>query len=65
LHLADGKIDRRAGDGYINLTQFFKAAGKEYKEWREDEKTKEYLLLVSAQTGLPVNKLVGYTYSYS
>lgn len=51
-------IGQRATDGYINATAMCKAAGREFKHYRENRSTKEFLDELSAEVGIPTSELV-------
>lgn len=50
----------RKSDGYINLNQLCKAAGKDFKEWKRNKKSKAFLEAFEASVGIPSNELVKY-----
>ena len=51
-------IAQRAKDGYINATAMCKAAGREFKHYRENRGTKDFLEALSAEVGIPTSELV-------
>jgi hypothetical protein len=58
LTLNNTIITCRSGDGKVNLTQLFKAGGKEYRFWYQNKKTKEFLrelqkICLTSQKNLP------------
>ena len=61
LELIPGKkIEYRNSDGYINITQLCRAAGKgkEFKRWKEYSKTKPFLEALSHRTLRAVSDLI-------
>ena len=51
LELINGyKLEYRNSDGYINVTDLCKAAGKEYYKWKQFSKTKPFLEALSKRT---------------
>lgn len=51
-------IGQRAKDGYINATAMCKASGREFKHYRENRTTKDFLNELSAEVGIPTSELV-------
>lgn len=51
-------FEQRDNDGFVNLTQMAKAAGKKIGDWTRLEKTKAYISVVSTDTGIPVSQLL-------
>ena len=51
-------IAQRARDGYINATAMCKAAGREFKHYRENRGTRDFLGALSAEVGIPTSELV-------
>nr|WP_315467123.1 KilA-N domain-containing protein [uncultured Undibacterium sp.] len=58
-HEANGAIiDQRAADGYINATAMCRAVGKQINDYARLKATGEFLVELSAETGIPVSDLV-------
>ena len=51
-------IENREEDGYINITNLCKAGNKQFKHWKESEKSKAYLQALSSQVGIPTSDLI-------
>lgn len=51
-------IDQRANDGYINGTSMCKAAGREFGHYNSNQSTKDFLIELSAEIGIPISDLV-------
>ncbi|MDA8172826.1 MAG: KilA-N domain-containing protein [Nitrospiraceae bacterium] len=51
-------IQQRAVDGYINATAMGKASGKKINDYGRLSTTKEFLVELSSETGIPVSELV-------
>jgi len=51
-------IESREEDGYINITNLCKAGNKQFKHWKEIEKSKAYLQALSSQVGIPTSDLI-------
>ena len=45
-------------DGYINATQLCKAGGKEFKHYKENKQTQDYLHVLSSVVGIPSTELI-------
>ena len=59
LELDNGYIiESREEDGYINITNLFKAGGKEFKHWNSLSKTKAFLKALSTAVGIPTAILI-------
>jgi hypothetical protein len=56
----DGKLitQMRLSDGYVNLTVMAKACNKKFNDYSRGKAAKEYLEVLSADTGSPVSALV-------
>ncbi|WP_426041487.1 KilA-N domain-containing protein [Brevundimonas sp. TWP2-3-4b1] len=51
-------IGQRAKDGYINATAMCQAAGREFKHYRENRSTKDFLDALATEVGIPTTVLV-------
>ena len=51
-------INQRATDGYINATEMCKAAGKRFFNYSQLNTTRDYLEVLSSETGIPVSELI-------
>ncbi|MGM8929964.1 KilA-N domain-containing protein [Salinicola halophyticus] len=51
-------IPQRVGDGYISATALCKSVGKRYSDYRALKSTAEFLVELTAQTGLPEQELI-------
>lgn len=51
-------IQQRASDGYVNATAMCKAAGREWKRYRELESTGRYLKALSSRSGKTTSELI-------
>ena len=49
------RVRMRQDDGYINASELCKAAGKKFNDWSRLDTTKEYLEVLSVETGIPVS----------
>lgn len=59
LHDIEGAIiSQRPIDGYINATELCKKAGKQFKHYNENQSTKDYLIALSAEVGIPTSALI-------
>ena len=59
LKLKDNyQLEYREDDGFINITNLCKAGGKKFNDWNRLDKTKRFLDVLSATTGIPVVKLL-------
>lgn len=54
----DSVVDQRSEDGYINATAMCKAASKQFNEYTSKTSTKEFLVELCSETGIPVSDLV-------
>jgi 5-methylcytosine-specific restriction endonuclease McrA len=52
------EVAQRPTDGYINITQLAKAAGKRVSDWRQNQDTQEYIEVLSIDVGIPTSKLI-------
>ena len=50
-------------DGYINITNLFKAGRKSFDDWYNLEKTKDFLRILSEDTGIHISSLVQHSTS--
>jgi hypothetical protein len=58
LKLKDNyQLEYRDEDGYIDITNLCKAGGKKFNDWNRLDKTKNYLNVLSIETGIPVSIL--------
>ena len=53
-------IEHRKEDGYINVTNLCKAGKKQFKHWKELDKSKAYLQALSSSVGIPTSELIKY-----
>jgi hypothetical protein len=53
----NGATIQRREDGFINLTQMCQANGKQINDFFRLKSTKEYLIALESETGIPVNQL--------
>jgi hypothetical protein len=60
LTLNNINIIARSSDGYINLNQLCKAAGKEFYEWKKNKKSKAFIEVLSSSRGFPRVDLIKY-----
>ena len=51
-------IPQRTGDGYISATALCQSVGKRYSDFRALKSTNEFLVELTAQTGLPEQQLI-------
>ena len=51
-------VHQRAIDGYFNATAMCKAAGKLFGHYYENRRTKEFLVALEADIGIPISELV-------
>ena len=51
-------INQRAKDGYINATAMCKAAGKRWNNYLNTTPTKDFVDVLSSETGIPVSELI-------
>jgi hypothetical protein len=58
LVINDYALVFRKEDGYIDVTNLCKAAGKEFKHWNSLEKTKAFLRILSSGVGITTSKLI-------
>jgi hypothetical protein len=58
LILNNDVIECRKSDGYINATQLCKAGGKKFNDWLRLENTKNYLVSLEVNTGIPALELI-------
>ena len=58
LILNNDVIECRQSDGYINATQLCKAGGKLFADWLRLKSTKEYLVSMEANMGIPILDLI-------
>ena len=58
LILNNDVIEYRQTDGYINATQLCKAGGKKFNDWLRLENTKNYLVSMETDTGIPALELI-------
>ncbi len=59
LKLKDSyQLEYRENDGFINITNLCKAGGKKFNDWNRLDKTKKFLDVLSATTGIPVVELL-------
>ena len=57
-HEVEGNvINQRASDGYINATAMCKSVSKQFNDYSRLKSTKEFLIELSADTGIPVSEL--------
>ena len=56
----DCNIENRDEDGYINVTSLCKAGGKEFSHWKANDRTKEFLKMLSSSVGIPTDELIKY-----
>lgn len=52
------EVDQRANDGYINATALCQASGKKLSHYLEIKATKDFLIELSADAGIPASELV-------
>ena len=58
LILNNDAIECRKTDGYINATQLCKAGNKKFNDWLRLESTKNYLVSMETNTGIPALELI-------
>ena len=58
LSLNSIPIISRREDGYINLTALCKAGKKEFKEWKRNKKTQDFLKIFQSTAGIPAVDLL-------
>jgi len=59
LDVGDGyQIENRESDGYINVTNLCKAGGKLFGNWRQLNKTFDFLTVLSTSIGIPIDLLI-------
>jgi hypothetical protein len=58
LILNNNVIECRQSDGYINATQLCKAGGKLFADWMRLKSTKEYLVSMETNMGIPILDLI-------
>ncbi|MYD31042.1 MAG: KilA-N domain-containing protein [Nitrospira sp. SB0661_bin_20] len=51
-------IPQRPRDGYVNATRLCKTAGKFFNNYHQNKQTKDYLVALFTDTGIPVSGLV-------
>lgn len=51
-------INQRAVDGYINATAMCRAAGKLWNNYYQNASTKNFIIALCADTGIPVSELI-------
>jgi hypothetical protein len=51
-------IDQRAFDGYVNATALCKASGKQLAHYLSNQSTKDFLVELSSDIGIPMSELV-------
>ena len=56
-HVQGHVIQQRREDGYINATAMCKVAGKEWKHYRENKGSEEFLNALSLEVGIPTSRL--------
>ena len=52
------QIENRKSDGYVNVTNLFKASAKDFNEWRRLNKTFDFLAELSESVGIPILYLI-------
>jgi hypothetical protein len=61
LEVCDGYIiENREEDNYINVTNLCKAGKKQFKHWKELERTKAFLQVLSSSVVIPTVELIKY-----
>ena len=58
LSINEFQLIYRKNDGYIDVTNFCQAGGKEFKHWNSLEKTQGYLRVLSRAVGSPTDLLI-------
>jgi hypothetical protein len=53
-------IEHREEDGFINVTNLCKAGKKLFKNWKQLDKTKAFLQVLSSSVGIPTDELIKY-----
>ena len=62
LDVGDGyQIENRESDGYINVTNLCKAGGKKFGNWKQLNKTFDFLEVLSSTIGIPSVELLNQT----
>jgi hypothetical protein len=65
LDLGSGyQIENRESDGYINVTNLCKAGGKKFGNWRQLNRTFDFLKELSNAVGIPTASLIQYQTGY-
>ena len=60
LTLNDIEIIARKSDGFINATQMCKAGGKQFKHWKENKHSEQFIKILSSSVGIPTDKIIKY-----
>jgi hypothetical protein len=53
-------IEHREEDGFINVTNLFKVAKKQFSDWNKLDETDHFIEVLSSSIGLPSNELIKY-----
>jgi hypothetical protein len=51
-------VQQRASDGYVHVTELCKQAGKKFNDYSRLASTQEFVIELSADTGIPVTELI-------
>jgi len=51
-------VSARQEDGFINATQLCKAGGKQFREWKRLESTKNIVQVLESDVGIPTSQLI-------